>query len=100
MTMNNLLQLKILRCKTYMIKLANAPKSIYDVISYGKCGMSILTIKLHTTKIVSCVTPCRIQLVERKSHTTCPIQLVEPKSYRVSRALLIFTVSFALAASG
>ena len=38
-------------------------------------------------KIISCVTPCRIQLVERKSHMTCRIQLVEPKSYRVSRAL-------------
>ena len=70
-----------------MIKLANAPTSIYDVISYGKRGMSILTMKLHTTKIVSCVTPGHIQLVERKSHTTCRIQLVEPKSYRVSWAL-------------
>ena len=42
-------------------------------------------------KVISCVTPCRIQLVEHKLHTTCRIQLVVPvcRGHEDNRPLFI-----------
>ena len=48
-------------------------------------------------KVVSCVTPCRIQLVEPKSYTTCRIQLVCHGHYGlILYSLICITVLYPL----